>query len=160
MSVLTPEEERFLEELFRSEYKKMLSLAIRKLRNAQNAEDIVQDTFTVALLKIKELISNPNPKGWLYVVLKNKIMHEYRAKARFLVVWGKLEAAFSREQTWKNEKTSDIFEELPQTDYELLRLIYIDGYTNREVAELKGISYDACRKAVQRAKEKVRKIRK
>ena len=46
----------------------------------------VQDTFRIACTKVDELITSPNPKGWLMNTLKNVINNMKRSRARWLRV--------------------------------------------------------------------------
>ena len=147
----------FIEQLYREEYKKMVMVAYTKLRSRQSAEDVVQETFTEAWKCFDRLLASPNPAGWLYLTLRNKMKHELRSQLRFSLLRDKLEWTHKTEQSDSENSPDDLFEGVSREEYELLEMIYIQGYTNIEAAEKLGISYVVCRKRVQRAKENMRK---
>jgi len=148
--------EDLIYQLYQSMYKKLVRAAMTKLRNYPDAEDITQDVFTLAEMKKNDLLTHPNPEGWLFDVLKNKILHEYRTRGRFKVALGKLEAGYSDHYIPEDDSVPDIFDCITKDEYDLLKRIYVDGYTIRLVAEQSGLNYETCRRRVQRIKDKVR----
>lgn len=56
----------------------MTSWALVKTGSITIAEDLVQDTFYVALTKIHTFRSESAPKTWLFAILNNKIHDYYR----------------------------------------------------------------------------------
>ena len=46
------------------------------------AEDIVADTFLILLAKINSVMEHEQPVKWLFRVLKNNAISEYRAQCR------------------------------------------------------------------------------
>ena len=128
------------------------SLSMLRLHDAQSAEDVVQETFLAAQVNIDALMKKPNPKGWLVGVLKNKIYHENRAKQRYRFLYQKLEQSYQAPQTEDGYFEGDILDKFNKKEYEILKLVYIDGHSPFEVAEILGISYETCRKRIQTAK--------
>ena len=49
------------------------------------AEDIVADTFLILLAKINSVMEHEQPVKWLFRVLKNNAISEYRAQCRHAV---------------------------------------------------------------------------
>ncbi len=45
---------------------------------AKNSTELVQEAFIVAVTKISELMTHPNPEGWLMDVMKRLISNEIR----------------------------------------------------------------------------------
>ncbi len=60
----------------------LLSRAMHKLSNSENAKDIVQDTFLAAAQNFKNFKNESNPKTWLFSILNNKISDFYRKRYR------------------------------------------------------------------------------
>ncbi len=60
----------------------LLSRAVYKLSDVENAKDIVQDTFLAAAKNIHSFKQKSNPKTWLFSILNNKISDFYRKKYR------------------------------------------------------------------------------
>ena len=83
---LTPEE---LDDFYRRYYRSLLRHVIRRHRlSSEDAADIVQETFLVALRKLDPC---RNPKAWLTQVADLKCANLRRTKARraqLLARWG------------------------------------------------------------------------
>jgi RNA polymerase sigma-70 factor (ECF subfamily) len=150
------DDDDLIAQLYRSMYKKLFLAAFSKLRNYHTAEDITQDVFTFAQKKRKELSTHPNQEGWLFDVLKNKLKHELRAKTRFTAMQSKLEAQLPISHPSEIGFSRRIIDSLTEKEYKMMKMIYIEGFTIREVSEKLDIQYDTCRRQVQNAKEKVR----
>lgn len=60
----------FLESLYNSYANRITDWAYRHLGDYEQAKDIAQDTFLIALIKIDDLLASDNPKRWLYKTAK------------------------------------------------------------------------------------------
>jgi RNA polymerase sigma-70 factor (ECF subfamily) len=60
----------------------LYSAAMRMTRNAQDAEDLVQETFLKAYRAYPGFAEGTNLKAWLYRILTNTYINSYRAKRR------------------------------------------------------------------------------
>jgi len=56
--------------------------ALRMTRNAADAEDLVQETFTKAFAAFHQYRPGTNLKAWLYRILTNTYINSYRRKQR------------------------------------------------------------------------------
>lgn len=63
--MLTEAQNKFLEELYKSTFNLLKIYAISAVGDNPQAEELVQDTFTVACNKIEKLEESPNKIGWL-----------------------------------------------------------------------------------------------
>ncbi len=142
--------------LYRQEYKRMYRIAFSFLNNQDLSLDAVQETFRIACEKVGELASCASVEAWLVKTLRNVIGNIYKQRRRFILLMEPL------------SETSAVTEiELPVlTEYsgtqdpkslELLVWIYCDNISYSEAAERLGISLNACKKRVQRAKEEMKK---
>lgn len=60
----------------------LYSAALRMTRNASDAEDLVQETFTKAYGAFHQYKPGTNLKAWLYRILTNTYINSYRKKQR------------------------------------------------------------------------------
>ncbi|WP_443588044.1 sigma-70 family RNA polymerase sigma factor [Agilicoccus flavus] len=60
----------------------LYSAALRMSRNAADAEDLVQETFTKAFAAFHQYRPGTNLKAWLYRILTNTYINSYRKKQR------------------------------------------------------------------------------
>jgi len=60
----------------------LYSAAMRMTRNPQDAEDLVQETFAKAYASFHQFKEGTNLKAWLYRILTNTFINNYRKKQR------------------------------------------------------------------------------
>jgi RNA polymerase sigma-70 factor (ECF subfamily) len=152
---LDNEKKAFLEELFLKNYAAMESYAAHFFQNRDIAQDVVQETFLIAQIKLDTLMASPAPRGWLFNTLKNVIGNTYRQQKRLrqLLPLEDRDRSGPLELPLETKYRALISEE----DLRLLIRIYCDGWHYAEAAEQLGISLAACKKRVQRAKGKLKK---
>ena len=151
---LSAEEKEFLSALFSSECENMTKIANIRLQNIHEAQDAVQETFLVAQKNIEKIMRSENPKGWLMNALKYSVKQQWKVRKRFALLEQKVKhntAGYTADDTVDFE----LWKILPQFEYKILRMIYIEGYTIHEVADFLGITYETCKKRVQLAKRKL-----
>ena len=78
-------QDEVLPHLFRTEYRKIVSVLCRRFGfdRMESAEDIASDTFLTAAQTWSLQGLPPNPEAWLYTVAKNKAIHVLRRNAFF-----------------------------------------------------------------------------
>lgn len=159
-------EQEFLEQLFHEMQKKLLRYAKLQMNGIPLAEDAVQEVFVVASLRVDALMASENPQGWLVNTLKN-ILH---AVKRSVAKQGQLymvllnDAMIQKTAKYDLSKTAgmnwvDLFysELIPDADFQLIKMIDLEGYSIREASQILSISDEACKKRVQRARSKFKK---
>lgn len=158
---LTREQDQQIETLYRNISDKLYIYARNALDNPAQAEEAVQETFRIACTKPDEFLGCGNPPGWLVNTLKNVIKNTRRSQARLnlLVVKAISLQGDLTISTGTAENIDLLYSDLiANEDFELIRRIVIDRYSMLEAAKELGISVEACKKRVQRAKQKLRKI--
>jgi len=157
---MSPEQSRKIEELYREMFDKMMAYACCSLENEALAEEAVQETFRIACQKPEQLCQSANPQGWLVQTLKYTIrnMQSNRATAKRIVE--KYLMTQFRDLSFSEDRLdiNVLYENVADTEeFKLLAEMAIEGRSHLEMASSRGISVDACRKRVQRAKETLRK---
>jgi RNA polymerase sigma factor, sigma-70 family len=56
------------------------ALAYKLTRHSEDAEDLVQETFYKAIKNQTKYQAGTNLRGWLYTILKNTFINNYRKK--------------------------------------------------------------------------------
>lgn len=156
------EELIFVEALYRRMYDRLMRYALETLGDAARAEDVVQNTFELACLNVPALIRHPAPEGWVFVTFRNLVRTSAKERAGDIMLLERLQsraAASAGERVYSDETDPDILygdlSDLPE--YRLLRG-YVDcGRTVAELAETMGISAEACKKRLQRARNRLRR---
>ena len=149
---------KMIEELYLEMFDKLKAYARSVLESDALAEEAVQETFRIACQKPESVYNCPNPQGWIFIALKNTIrnIQSNRATAkRILEMYLLVEAgqtAFSDDRL----SVEVTYENVADTEeFQLLKELAIEGKSHEEMAKARGITVSACKKRVQRAKEKL-----
>jgi len=70
------------ETLLRDESKSLKALAMQLSRNQDDAKDLVQDTMLKALRYKEKFTEGSNIKAWLFTILRNSFINQYRRTAK------------------------------------------------------------------------------
>lgn len=157
---MNAEQKEIIEQLYLEMYDLLLSYARSSLETDALAEEAVQDTFQIACIKPEKLCRSPNPKGWLLNTLKNVISNTKRARdnANWLLTDFLSAQSSARAVSEDTIQLELIYEDWADSDaFQLIKEMAIDGKSILEMAQKRGISLDACKKRIQRAKEVLRK---
>lgn len=152
--------EAFIKKLYLQMYDFLLEYAKASLGSVSLAEEAVQDTFVIAWKKQDALSISDNPEGWLVNTLKNVISNTRKSQNSANQL---LQAYLAVNRITDTEAESQLpfemlYQDLAETEeLKLIREMAVDGCSYLEMAERRGISMEACRKRVQRAKEFLRK---
>lgn len=151
------EAEEYLEQLFRDMYPRLLRYAQVALEgDVLLAEEAVQEAFAIAWGKVTVLMSSPNPQGWMMETLKHVIQATRRSRDR--ARWAAQAAEEAGEMAATDEENLDtIYGDLVgQAAYELMKAYALEHQSVDELARARGISLEACKKQVQRARKKLK----
>lgn len=144
----------YLEKLYLENYSDMASFAARFFQNRDLAQDMVQETFLVAQVKIDQLRQSPSPRGWLFNTLKNVIGNTYKQQKRLrdMVPLEDCNAA----EDFALPVEDQFGGLISQEELQILIWVYCEGWPYQEVARRLGISLDACKKRIQRARRRLK----
>lgn len=166
MNVL-PEQDIFVERLYRQYFKKLTLYSLATLKNPAQAQDTVQDTFHEAILHIEILMTHENPGGWLMQTLKNKIRESERSRRRYLRHFISLDSDISAELVPASEQIVEIHEPdenvsiekvqqaLTLEEFKFLTRFIFDKASHLEVAQEYGITVYASQKRLERIRKKL-----
>lgn len=147
-----------LEQMYREMYPTLYAYALRILKDHALAEEAIQDTFCIACAKREQALSNPKPRGWLMPTLKHVMQNMLRAQRK---VQRLLFLTAGEEQPAEAPELLDVdvlFGDVSNSeDFRLLKRIALDQCTIVELAQDLGISVEACKKRVQRARKRLQK---
>lgn len=147
----------FLESLYNSYANRITDWAYRHLGDYEQAKDIAQDTFLIALIKIDDLLASDNPKRWLYKTAKNLIGHAIRNRNIALRKLSKTQpdVLVSELQFGLSELFPSSF--LPQ-ERKLITLYYNERRSIKEISDILGISQSACKMRLLRLRNELKCI--
>jgi len=143
--------------VYRETYADLVRFLHRKVWDADQAQDLAQETFVRALDHDPE-----NPRAFVFTIAANLARDEARAAIRrkkhlTLMAGGAAEAAGAAEATEENERADTVrraLDELSERDREVL-LLWDAGFDYREIARQTGLSPGAIGTTLARARRKL-----
>lgn len=146
----------FIGPLYQAEYNRLFRAAYRKTGSAETAQDLVQDTFLLAIFHQEKLARHPKPAAWLMLTLCKLAANQRRLRSNRDIPLD--EAAEVPEQGPEMPLSELLPVQLKNGERELLIWRFERQMSYQEMAERLGISTDACRKRVVRAVNHCRKF--
>lgn len=153
---MNAQQKKQIEKLYLEMYDMLMSYARSSLDNDALAEEAVQETFHIACRAPDKLCGSTNPKGWLVITLKNTISNMKRSRATAKRIVEQYLMSQLKESTISEDRIdlSVLYANVAEMEeFKLLSEMAIEGRSHEEMATKRGISINACKKRVQRAKE-------
>lgn len=137
-----------------------------KLSSSSDSDDIIQETYLTAFLKYNTLTDKSRFKAWLISIARNKCRDYYRKKIKtddFSVSLSSEELAelpltASRYGFWVQYELYDTIESLSEKDREIIKLFYIQGRTQKEIAETSSIPLGTVKSRLYTARNNFKKL--
>ncbi|GAB2829362.1 RNA polymerase sigma factor [Ferruginibacter profundus] len=120
--------------------------AITLTRDSETAKDLLQETMFRALANREKYNAGTNIKAWLYTIMRNIFINDYRRKAKqntvldnsineFLLNSNQLSVVNAAESNLKMKEIQQAVYELPDI-FKNPFMLYFDGYKYNEIAAL------------------------
>lgn len=128
-----------------------------KLYINDRADDVVQEIFCFAWTRRHELFQSQKPIGWLFNVSYYKILEFLNAERRWSrhLLDSELQCLYWSEPPFSPYLEFDGI--ITEEELDLLKRIYLYGYTYNEVSTQMGTTKTALAVRIHRIKEKIRK---
>ena len=182
-SVMTERQNQSIQETVKKESPRLLDFIRKRIPNADDAEDILQDVF-YQLVEMNRLMKPiEEVTAWLFTVARNKITDRFRKKKPESL---EKQLSYNREEEGEMLNLADILpasgesqdrmmlrsavmeeleealDELPKEQREVFMLHEIDGKSFKEISEMTGASVNTLlsrkRYAVLFLRERLRKL--
>lgn len=155
---MNPEYNQRIAQLYLEMYDMMICYARCSFKEEPLAEEAVQETFQIACQKPTQVCESANPKGWLVNTLKFTIRNMKRSRDHTRQLLSLVEQDESVTYSEDRLPLRLMYEDIADSEeFKLLVEMAIEGKSHLEMATARGISVDACKKRVQRAKETLKK---
>lgn len=153
--------EKIIEEMMKTEGRKLFNMVLRMIRQRQEAEDLFQEVFTSFYQNVDKV--NPAAqKSYLYKIAYNKTLNRIKKiKRQHNLIEAKIfEPVIESEpdQTDRNQLIKSCLAQLKPVDALLIDLQFYQQKSYKEISEITGYSVGSIDSRLVRAKRKLRLI--
>ena len=130
-----------------------------RLRNATDAEDLLQDVFIKAMRQGQRFCAIVNARAWLYEVARNTLADRLRLARDTVELPNELSAAVEETAAAVDSLAAclpRVLSELSPEDREAITLCDLERLPQEEYARRKGLSLPGAKSRVQRARKRLR----
>ena len=136
-----------------------------KVSDRQLTDDLVQEIFIKIHDHMDKLNDTDRIDGWIFRISKNKVIDYYRTQRDFQQIskWDNIPNPAVSESNDKlmhelANDTRQFIRQLPDTYRRVIELTELEGKTNKEAAELLGLSLPAVKSRVLRGRKKLKEM--
>ena len=148
----------------------LYNYALKIARNADDAQDLLQETYYKAYKNYHQFENGTNSKAWMFMILKNTFINNYRklkrepAKLDYDEIEDIYEIIKSDQAKDNNldldfynnlldDELSEALSKIPSKMREVFLLCDLEGYTYEEIAEITEIPIGTVRSRLHRARK-------
>lgn len=154
MSALPP-----VMDLYREHRRRALAIARRILRDADEAEDVVQEVFTRLYSQNVRFDGKAQTTTWLHRILVNSSINSLRARKRRGRLESSLSGAEDPEETAVGRERHALFlealEHLSEQHRQVVTLRDLRGYSYPEIARMLGLPEGTVKSALNRGRTRL-----
>ncbi len=161
--------ERIFEEEFYPHADALFNFAYNLTYNEEDANDLVQETYMKAFRFIDKYIAGTNAKAWLFKILKNGFINQYRKKSKrpsrvdyeeVINYHDQEDSNYSghidlREEIFQNmmgDEVTTAINSLPVDFRAVILLCDIEGFTYEEISKIMDIPIGTVRSRLHRSR--------
>ncbi len=144
----------------------LLSFAYQLTTNKEEAQDLLQDTTLKALDNEEKYVDNVNFKGWIFTIMRNIFINNYRQTVRKATVIDQTEDLYhlniSQESGLATPEGSVAVKEISAAlesfsdDYRIPFNMYVAGYKYNEIAEKMNLPLGTIKSRIFFARKRLR----
>lgn len=142
----------------------MFCVAMRFLKNEDDAEDVLQEAFIKAFQKLGQYKGEVTFGAWLKRIVINKCMDFLKSKQNQLVELDENYLHIPEAEDWTIddgitvEKVKSAMGMLPEKYRYVLQLYLLEGYDHAEISEILELTETTCRTRLMRGKGHLKEI--
>ena len=150
-------------QLYQLYTKAMYNICYRIMNNREEAEDMLQESFTEAFMKIDTFRFESAFGAWLKRITVNKCINALKKRKAEMVYTDTLPVNGYEEEDFDPhgltvEQVEHALEEMPEGYRLVFSLFLLEGYDHGEIAQILGISESTSKSQYARARQKIQQI--
>ena len=152
------------EQLYRDTRTDLLAYVLRRSRNAEDAADVLAETYLIAWQKLEKIPKGDRARLWLFGVARNLLMkgasHRQSGNALMERLANELRSAEPVHLPVEDERREAlraVLAALPVRDREILTMTAWEGLTPKQIARVMGTSANVVRVRLHRARVRLRR---
>lgn len=151
-------------QLYQQYARAMFNICLRMMNDREEAEDMLQESFTEAFRRLGSFRHESTFGAWLKRIVVNRCINEIRRKKTQLEYCEDM-SAFEQQED-RTEPIAGLsvgnirkaMEQLPKGSRMIFSLYLLEGYDHQEISEILGISESNSKTQYMRAKLRIREI--
>jgi RNA polymerase sigma-70 factor (ECF subfamily) len=153
-------------QLYKQLHGMMIRIAFQHTNDRDTAVDYMNVGFCTLLNKVHKYDFKTPFKAWVKVIIKNRIIDEYRKERKHGVMFGVEDireftsGSIENEYDYKSsmERVEFLLRGLKEKTKEVIKMQIIEGFTHREIAKMLGISESASKWHLVEGKKYLQKV--
>ncbi len=142
----------------------MFCVAMRFLKNADDAEDVLQESFIKAFQKIHQFKGDVTFGAWLKRIVINKSIDFLKSKQQKMVELDESYMHYETDDDWTIEEHITLdevklaIEQLPDKYKYVVMMYLVEGFDHNEISQVLNITGSACRTRLLRGKAQLKEL--
>ncbi|MDG3583627.1 RNA polymerase sigma factor [Galbibacter pacificus] len=142
----------------------MYCIAMRYVKNADDAKDVMQESFIKAFKKLDQFKAEVTFGSWLKRIVINKSIDFLKSKRQHFVSLNESFVQLVDDENWEMESPLDIADvkfainKLPDKYRYVVMLYLIEGYDHEEISQILEITNTTSRTHLLRGKQKLQSL--
>lgn len=137
------------------------SIAIKYLKNTEDAEDIVQNSFIIVLKSIKNFRNESKFSTWLFTIVYHECLKELKSKNQKIEYIPQfIECEVEEEETFiSNDYNLDnLLKVLKPNEYTVITLFYLKEKSIKDIANITSLSKANIKVLLHRSRLKMKQL--
>ena len=153
---------RSQEKLYKLYFSPMISMCLRYIKDRERAAEIVNDGFLKVFKRIDQFENRGSFEAWVRRIVFHSLADNLKKEANYL----KFMVFEDHDQKTRTKILDRLYEEdilklvekIPPASGDIFLLYAVNGYTHKEIAEMKGISIGTSKWHLSEARKKLQSL--